>query len=454
MRKKHEIDMTSGSMLPSILAFSIPLILSGILQLLYNAADTVIVGRYAGKIYLAAVGATSSFNNLCVTVFLGLSVGANVLAARFYGSKDADGFSDVMHTSVLLSIFFGIFISFFGQIIITPTLKLMATPDDIINYSARYMQIIFIGMPATILYNYGAAIARAIGDTKRPLYILAFSGIINIVLNLIFVIKFNMNVSGVAVATVVSQYISALLILITLRHLDGLPPFSPKKLKINKNILFGIIRIGLPSGINGSIFSLSNVLIQSAVNSFGSDVVAGNSVGMSLEGFVYTAMIAFYHASITFMGQNHGAGKYNRLTKGLLTTVACVTVSGIIFGLIFYINRFTFASIYNSDPNVIHYSAYRNSIICLTYFLCGIMDVISGALRGLGKSIQPTLVSILSVCGLRIVYVLFIFPHMRSLFLLYASWPASWFICLIVQSILFAYYVKKIKTESFSKSAI
>ena len=454
MKKKHEIDMTTGNMLPSILAFSIPLILSGILQLLYNAADTVIVGRYAGKIYLAAVGATSSLNNLCICVFIGLSVGANVLAARFYGSKDADGFSDVMHTSVLLSIFFGIFIACLGQIIVTPVLRLMAAPDDIISHSVKYMRIIFIGMPATILYNYGAAIARAIGDTKRPLYILAFSGLVNITLNLLFVIKFNMNVSGVAIATVVSQYISALLILITLSHLEGLPPFSPKKLKINKNILSGIIKIGLPSGINSAIFSLSNVLIQSAVNSFGSDVIAGNSVGQSLEGFVYMAMNAFYHASITFIGQNHGAGKYERLTKGLLTTVACVTVSGLTFGLVFYINRYTFASIYNSDPTVIHYSAYRNGIICLTYFLCGIMEVIVGALRGLGKSVEPMLVSVVSVCGLRILYVLFIFPHMRSLFLLYASWPASWIICIILQSMLFAHFIKKLKSENLAKTAI
>ena len=448
MKKNHEINFTEGRILPKILLFTLPLILSGILQLFYNAADTVIVGRYAGKLYLAAVGATGTFNSLIINLFLGLSVGANVMASRFFGSKDSDGFSTVMHTSVMLSLIIGLFLAVFGQLIVAPVLSAMGTPNDIIAYSVKYMRIIFLGMPATVLYNFGASILRAVGDTKRPLYILSFSGIINVVLNLFFVIKLNMNVTGVATATTVSQYISALLIIVSLSSLDEMPGFSFKKLHINSGCLSNIVKIGLPSGINSSVFSLSNVLIQSAVNTFGSDVVAGNSVGMSLEGFIYVSMNAYYLAVITYMGQNHGAGKIRRLNLGLIINIICVTVTGFGFGMLFFVFRHALAGIYNSDYKVIEYAAYRNSIILPTYFLCGVMDVIVGAMRGIGKSVEPMIISLVTVCGLRMAYVLFVFPHLRSLFLLYASWPATWIICIIFQSILYTHFIRKIKAET------
>ena len=442
MKKSHEINFTEGKILPKILLFTLPLIFSGILQLFYNAADTVIVGRYAGKTFLAAVGATGTFNSLILNLFLGLSVGANVMASRFFGSKDSEGFSHIMHTSVFLSLIIGVFLAFSGQLIAYPVLRLMGTPDDIIEYSVRYMKIIFWGMPANVLYNFGAAIARSVGDTKRPLYILSASGIVNVILNLFFVIKLNMNVAGVAVATIISQYISAFLILTVLARLDEMPPFKIKELHIHKNSLLNIAKIGLPSGVNSTVFSLSNMLIQSAVNTFGSDVVAGNSVGMSLEGFIYVAMNAFYLEATTYSGQNHGARNIRRLNTGLILNIICVSVTGLGLGMLFFAFRHNLAAIYNSDTEVIGCAAYRNGIILPTYFLCGVMDVIVGTMRGMGKSVEPMLVSLFSVCGLRMVYVLFVFPHVRSLFLLYASWPASWMVCIALQSILYAHFIR------------
>ena len=446
--KKTQINMTEGKMLPKILLFAIPLMLSGMLQLFYNAADIAVVGRFAGEQPLAAVGSTSSLNNLLVCIFLGISVGSNVIAARTYGAKDFDAFSRNLHTSVVVSLIGGIIAALFGSVFIYDILKLMETPADVIDLSAKYMRIIFIGMPAQMLYNFGAAILRAIGDTRKPLYILGFSGLVNVIFNLIFVIFFGMDVDGVATATIISQFLSAFFVVICLRKMQELPSLSFRKLKIHKYELIQMLKIGIPAGINSSLFSLSNVIIQSAVNSFNSSIiVAGNSVGSSLEGFVFTAMNSFHHSALTFAGQNMGAKKYDRLKKGILICIGCVTISGLVTGLGLWLFGEPLSALYNKNPEVIHYSVFRMSIICPTYFICGIMDVINGSLRGLGHSMRPMLISIITVCGLRVFFVLYIFPYFRNLALLYVSWPVSWAISIIFQSILLVYFVKKLRKQ-------
>lgn len=444
-KDKSQIDMTAEGILGKILLFSIPLMLSGILQLFYNAADIIVVGRFAGENALAAVGSTSSLNNLLVNLFLGLSVGSNVIAARTYGAKDYEAFSRNLHTSVVVSVIAGLFAMAFGLIFIEDILNAMETPNDVIDLAAKYMRIVFIGMPAQMLYNFGAAILRAIGDTKKPLYILAFSGLVNVILNLTLVIFFKMDVDGVAIGTIVSQYISAFLVAICLKKLNNLPQLSFKKLKIYKNELLSMLKIGVPAGINSSLFSFSNVIIQSAVNSFNSSViVAGNSVGSSLEGFVYTAINSFHHSALTYTEQNLGAKKYNRLTKGIFTCIGCVTVVGIVTGLTMLYFGEPLSSLYNTNAEVIRYAVYRMSFILPTYFLCGIMDVINGSLRGLGHSMRPMLISIITVCVLRIIFVIYIFPHFRDLALLYISWPVSWLLSIVCQAILLIYFIKKL----------
>ena len=441
---KTQINMTEGKMLPKILLFAIPLMLSGMLQLFYNAADIAVVGRFAGEASLAAVGSTSSLNSLLVNVFLGISVGSNVIAARTYGAKDFNAFSRNLHTSVVIAIIGGLIAAIFGSVFIYDILRLMETPADVIELAAKYMRIIFIGMPALMLYNFGAAILRAIGDTRKPLYILGISGLINVILNLILVIFFKMDVDGVAIATVVSQFLSAVFIMLCLRKLQELPNLSLKNLKIHRTEFFQMLKIGIPAGINSSLFSLSNVIIQSAVNSFNSSIiVAGNSVGSSLEGFVFTAMNSFHHSALTFSGQNIGAKKYDRLSKGIFICIGCVTVAGLVTGLGLLLLGEPLSYLYNKNPQVIYYAIFRMSIICPTYFICGIMDVINGSLRGLGHSMRPMLISLITVCGLRVFFVLYIFPYFRNLAFLYISWPVSWTISIIFQSILLVYFVKK-----------
>ncbi len=441
---KTQINMTEGKMLPKILLFAIPLMLSGMLQLFYNAADIAVVGRFAGEASLAAVGSTSSLNSLLVNVFLGISVGSNVIAARTYGAKDFNAFSRNLHTSVVIAIIGGLIAAIFGSVFIYDILRLMETPADVIELAAKYMRIIFIGMPALMLYNFGAAILRAIGDTRKPLYILGISGLINVILNLILVIFFKMDVDGVAIATVVSQFLSAVFIMLCLRKLQELPNLSLKNLKIHKTEFFQMLKIGIPAGINSSLFSLSNVIIQSAVNSFNSSIiVAGNSVGSSLEGFVFTAMNSFHHSALTFSGQNIGAKKYDRLSKGIIICIGCVTVAGLVTGLGLLLLGEPLSYLYNKNPQVIYYAVFRMSIICPTYFICGIMDVINGSLRGLGHSMRPMLISLITVCGLRVFFVLYIFPYFQNLAFLYISWPVSWTISIIFQSILLVYFVKK-----------
>ena len=426
MKKKYEIDMTNGPIMGKILRFSIPLMLSGILQLLFNAADIVVVGQFTGNTALAAVGSTSALNNLIVNIFLGLSIGCSVVVSRYYGAQDPENVQEVVHTSMLVSAISGVVLIFLGILLAAPLLELMGTPSDVLDQAALYMRIVFVGMPALMIYNFGAAILRAVGDTKRPLFFLLIAGMINVVLNLFFVIAFQMGVAGVALATVISQCVSAVLVVLCLMRSDGCYRLIFRRLRIYRDKLFQIVRVGLPAGIQGAVFSVSNVLIQSSVNSFGSVAMAGNTAASNLEGFIYTSMNAVYQASLSFTSQNIGAKKIHRVVPVLVRCLICVTIIGAGLSALVYLFRYPLLGIYSGDRQVIEYGIMRLSVICLTYYLCGMMEVICGSIRGMGYSITPTIVSLAGACGLRILWIVTIFALQPSLFVLYLSYPVSW----------------------------
>ena len=425
---RYEMDMTTGSLLPKVLAFSGPLILTGILQLLYNAADIVVVGRFAGPQALAAVGSTGALINLLVNVFMGLSVGASVVVARAYGAGDNASVSTGVHTAITVAGVAGVLVGVLGFVASHPLLKWMGSPDDVLDMATLYMKIFFVGMPANMLYNFGAAILRAVGDTRRPLYYLTVSGILNVLLNLVLVIVFHMGVAGVAIATVASQVMSMTLVMICLIRSDGPIHLDLRKLRIHLSQLVEIVRVGLPAGLQGSLFSISNVLIQSSVNSFGSLVMAGNSAGSNLEGFVYTSMNAIHQADLTFASQNLGAGQFKRVRRVMWVCLGTVTAIGLGIGLVFLAFGNQLVSIYNSDPEVIHYGMTRLKIILPTYFLCGLMDVMVGQLRGVGYSILPMMISLTGACLLRVVWIYTFFAANPTLEVLYISYPVSWLI--------------------------
>lgn len=442
--KKYEIDMCNGPLLGKILIFYIPLMLSGILQLLFNAADIVVVGRFAGNESLAAVGSTSSLTNLIVNLFIGLSVGANVLVARYYGAGQKDELKEMVQTAVATAFVSGVFLIFAGFFVSRPALGWMGTPKDVIDHSVLYMRIYFGGMPFMMVYNFGSAVLRAVGDTKRPLYYLLIAGVVNVVLNLIFVIVFSMGVAGVASATVISQAISAVLVVRCLIRSDSVYRLEMKGIRIASDKLLKMVQIGIPAGMQGALFSISNVLIQSSVNSFGSVAMAGNTAGSNIEGFVYTAMNAFHQAAISFCGQNYGAQKYKRIGKVLLICEGLVIVVGAVMGNAAYFFAGTLLRIYSPDLEVIRYGVLRLSYICVTYFLCGMMDVIVGALRGMGYAIMPMLVSLTGACLFRVVWIYTVFQKYRTLECLYISYPISWALTFLVHLVCFAVVYRKV----------
>ncbi len=427
-RKKvrYEMDMTTGALLPKVLRFSLPLILTSVLQLLYNAADVVVVGQFAGAQALAAVGSTGALTNLLVNIFMGLSVGSSVVIARSYGAGDYKAIQKGVHTSITVAAIAGVVVGIIGVFASKPLLKLMSSPDDVIDLAALYMRIFFLGMPFNMLYNFGASVLRAIGDTKRPLYFLSLSGVVNVLLNLLLVIVFDMSVAGVAIATVASQIISAVLVLLCLIRSEGAIHLDLKKLGIDLKQLKVIVQVGLPAGLQGSLFSISNVLIQSTVNSFGSIAMAGNAAAGNLEGFVYVAMNAIHQAALTFASQNLGAKKIDRVKRSMWVCLGTVTLIGLAMGLVFLVFLRPLLALYNSDPQVIEYGVLRLAIILPTYFLCGMMDVMVGQLRGVGYSIMPMIVSLTGACLFRVAWIYLIFPFDPTLTNLYTSYPISW----------------------------
>lgn len=435
MKKSYEMDMCNGPILKKLLIFALPLMLSGILQLLFNAADIVAVGKFTGSHALAAVGSTSALINLFVNVFIGFSIGTNVLVAQYFGARDEKNVQETVHTSILLGIVGGFILIVSGIIFAKPMLEWMDTPDNVLEHAVLYMRIYFIGMPAMLIYNFGAAILRAIGDTKRPLYYLLSAGVINVVLNLFFVIVLNMGVAGVAAATVASQVVSAILIVRCLIQSEGIYRLDLHKLKFHKKKLIRIVQIGLPAGLQGAVFSLSNVLIQSSVNSFGSVAMAGNTAAGNIEGFVYTSMNAIYQTALSFTSQNVGGGRQDRIPKIIFQCMAIVIVIGAVMGNLAYQCGPFLLGIYSSDPEVIQFGMSRMQIICQWYFLCGIMDVAVGILRGLGYSVMPMLVSLTGACGLRVLWIFTVFVWKHSLFVLYLSYPITWIVTFTVHLI-------------------
>lgn len=428
----RSMDMTEGPMFSKVFFFALPLMLSGILQLLFNAADTVVVGRFAGSQALAAVGSVGSLNNLIISLFVGLSIGANVLVARHTGARDARAVSETVHTAVLLSLVGGVFLAFVGVFAARPLLEIMGSPEDVIDLAVLYVRILFIGMPAQMLYNFCAAILRAVGDTKRPLYFLTVAGVINVVLNLFFVISLHMSVAGVALATIISQLVSALLVAHSLMIMEGPTRLNLRRLHFNPAMLREIICIGLPAGIQSSVFSLSNVVIQSSVNSFGSVVIAGNSAASNVGNFVYQAMNTFHQAVTCFAGQNIGARKPRRVLAAIKACMIWAVLFGLALGTLSCVFGSQLLSLYSTEPDVIAAGLERLYVVCSCYFLCGMMDVMTGSLRGIGYSLLPMVVSILGACVFRIVWVVTVFAARPTMQVLMLSYPVSWTLTLLV----------------------
>lgn len=445
LKKKYEIDMCSGSVFQKMLLFAVPLMCSSILQLLFNAADIVVVGRFAGDNALAAVGSNSSLINLLTNVFVGLSIGTNVLTAQYYGGKKEKDLKETVHTSILLSICSGIILTVIGILGAKPLLELMQAPEEVLGLAVIYLRIYFLGMTSTMVYNFGSAILRAVGDTQRPLYYLLGAGIINVILNLFFVIVCHMGVAGVAAATAISQTISAILVVRCLIKEQGGIHLELKELRINGEKFARIIRIGLPAGFQGMVFSLSNVVIQSAVNSFGAIAVAGNSAAANIEGFVYMAMNAFYQATISFTSQNYGAKEYKRIYKILVAGELYAIITGVVLGNLAVFFGEPLLGIYSPSADVVAAGLGRMKVICTLYALCGMMDVLVGSLRGIGYSVVPMIVSLIGACGLRLLWIATIFqiPEYHSMRTIYISYPVTWTITFLVHLITFLIVSRK-----------
>ncbi|AMC93748.1 MATE family efflux transporter [Erysipelothrix larvae] len=424
--KNREIDMLKGPLFGGIFAFAIPLALSGILQLLFNAVDIIVVGRFSGETALAAVGSTSALINLLVNLFIGVSVGTNVVMAQYVGAKDYKNANKTVSTSLFTALWGGVIMIFIGFFFSRPLLEMMGTPSNVIDLSTTYMKLYFLGMPGFMIYSFGAALFRSVGDTKRPLYFLSVAGVVHVVVNLLFVIVFKWSVAGVAISTVLSQYISAAFILVSIHTSVDFMRVDVTKLTFHKKQFMMMIRIGLPAGLQGIIFNISNVLIQSSINSFGSIVMAGNTAANNIEGFVYTVMNSFYQASLSFTSQNMGAHKYNRIDKILISCLILVTLAGITFGMGAYVFGSSLVGLYSTNPEVISYGLLRLGIIGTTYFICGIMEVFVGSIRGLGYSIMPMLVSLGGACLFRVIWIFTVFQQAQTLESLYISYPISW----------------------------
>lgn len=444
-QKKYEIDMCSGRILPKLLKFSLPLMLSSVLQLLFNAADIIVVGNFASEHSLAAVGSTTALINLITNLFLGLSTSSNVLSANYMGAGDDDRVSKTVHTSLLLSVISGLILTVIGMAFTEQMLIWMQTPEEVLDLSALYLRIYFGGMVAMMIYNFGSALLRSKGDTKRPLYYLALSGVINIILNLIFVICFNMDVAGVGLATVISQCVSAFLVVRCLYKETDAFHFDFRKLKIDKKIMTKIFSIGIPAGFQGVVFSLSNVVIQSSVNSFGPVVMAGSAAAASIEGFVWVSMNSFSQGALTFTSQNIGAGKYSRINKIAFTACSCAAVAGLVLGNLAYFFGTFLLGIYDPRPEIIEPGLIRMGLVCVLYFTCGLMDCIVGSIRGMGYAVTPTIVSLLGACGLRILWIFTIFriPEYHTEFMLFVSYPVSWTITFLVHFICYIFMRRK-----------
>lgn len=449
--KSRSMDLTNGPVVSGIIRYTIPIVLSSALQLLFNAADLMVVGQFCGSLSVGAISSTGAMTNLIINLFVGLSVGAGVCVAHAIGSHKEEEVSRTIHTAIPLSLLCGVVLTIIGILSTHPLLVLMGTPSDVLPLSETYMIIYFAGVSFTLLYNFGSAILRAAGDTRSALIYLSLAGVLNIILNLLFVVVFHMNVAGVGLATVISQALSAVLVLLEIMRRPDACRYIPRKSHIYAAPLKKMITIGLPAGIQGCLFSISNVVIQSSVNSFGSTMVAGCGAASNIEGFIWTTMTGVGQAAVNYTGQNLGAQKFDRIHKVYRSCLCIVTLLGLVMGVSAYVFSEPLLSIYITDsPEAIAAGQVRMLWICLPYFLGGIMDTLTGCLRGLGKSLLPMLVTILGVCVLRVVWVATIFrlPGFHTPGVLFASYTVSWFVTEVVQFVLFKTSLKKLRQQS------
>ena len=443
-KNKYEIDMCNGTIMDKLISFSIPLMLSGILQLMFNAVDIVVVGRFSGSQALAAVGSTTALINVFTNLFIGISLGANVLAARYYAAGKTKEMSETVHTAIALALVSGVAMAVIGVVFARGALEIMGTPDDVIAKSTLYMQIYFCGMPFFMMYNYGAAILRAVGDTKRPLIFLIVSGVINAVLNLFLVIVFHLDVAGVGIATVISQLVSCILVLRCLHHTESSYQLHLAKLRIRSVYLKQIFEVGVPAGIQSTVINISNAMLQSSVNSFGSIAMAGYTASNNIFGFLYVSVNSFTQACMSFTSQNYGVKKLKRMDRVLIDCMILSVVVTLILGSSVYIFGPELLHIYSNQADVIKYGMEIFSYTTVTYFLCGLMDLFPGALRGMGYSTVPMILSIIGTVGVRIIWIYGLFPSHRSLTFLFLSYPVSWIATIIMQVICFWFVRKKI----------
>lgn len=439
---KYEIDMCNGSIMDKLVSFALPLMLSGILQLMFNAVDIIVVGRFSGSEALAAVGSTTALINVFTNLFIGISLGANVLAARFFAAGRKEEMSETVHTSITLALISGILMAFVGLVFSKGALELMGTPEDVIGLSTLYMRIYFMGMPFFMLYNYGAAILRAVGDTKRPLYFLIIAGVINAGLNMVLVIVFGLGVAGVGIATVFSQMVSCVLVLTCLCRTEGSYKLSFSKLSMKGYYLKQIFQVGIPAGIQSTVINFSNALLQSSVNSFGSTAMAGYTAANNILGFLYVSINSVTQACMSFTSQNFGVGKYKRMDRVLIDCMILSVGAALVLGCGAYFFGAEILQVYTEEADVIQCGVEILSITTVPYFLCGIMDLFPGALRGMGYSAVPMVLSIIGTVGMRVLWIFVFFPQHRSLYFLFISYPASWIATIVMQVVCY-YFVRK-----------
>ena len=439
---KYEIDMCNGAIMRKLIAFSIPLVLSGNLQFLFNAVDIVVVGKFAGSNALAAVGATTALINMLITFFMGISIGANVMAGRFFAARKDKQMSDLVHTAITFAIISGVVIAVTGWISSRFLLQLMDTPDDIIDDAALYMRIYLSGMPFFMMYNYGAAILRAVGDTKRPLVFLIIAGILNAGLNVVLVVGFNLGVIGVAVATMFSEFISCILVLRCLCRTEGSYRLDFKSLTLKKVYVKELLQIGMPAGIQSVVINFSNVLLQSSVNSFGSLAMAGYTAANNIFGFLYATVNAFTQTCMSFISQNYGQQKWKRMDKILIECILLSVGVTLTIGTAVYVFGPQILSVYTTSPEVVNWGMEVLLYTTVTYFICGIMDLLPGAMRGIGYSAVPMIISIIGTVGIRIIWIYMIFPYHHAIDFLFISYPLSWLITVVMQAVCF-YFVRK-----------
>ncbi len=444
-------DMCSGPLFNKIFLFSLPIIAMNILQLLFNSADMAVVGHFSGSRALAAVGATGPLINLIINLLMGLTAGTSVIVAQDYGAGQPAAVSRSVHTSLAISIVGGLVVMVAGIALCEPLLKIMGTPEDIFELSALYMKIYFIGMPAGMVYNFAAAVLRSVGDRRRPMYYLVIAGLVNVLFNLFFVIALHMSVAGVAWATVISQYLSMALIMVCLFRSEGAIRFIPRQMRIDWQKLKSIVRIGLPAGLQGTLFSISNVMIQSAVNSFGSTMVAASSASSNVEGFVGTSMNGYYNAAITFTGQNMGAKKYARIDTVAKVCTVLIFASWILMGGAALLFGRPLLGIYTSEPEVIELGMLRLTVMMAAFFTCGTMNVFPGLTRAMGYSISPMICTLVGACLMRIVWLATFFTWYPTVIMLFACYPITWGLAGIGQVGIFFYARRRIRKRGLER---